>query len=590
MTDDLLTRQIQASADRLLCDQFYVSQSGIRVDNAIEQVARLRLSKTWCLRAESHREQLVGTPSGNRLSSAAACQRAARETVGRIERGELDTYVNRLEHHVMDDLKNALWSSSTSLGKYPDTWQHSYACSRCHGRGENTCGGCGGRGRVRCGACSGGKITCSSCAGSGYSGTAPSRYACGGCGGAGRVNCYQCAGQSEVRCGRCGGGGTESCTPCRSTGQFTDRYSVTVTGEGQLDVTPETELAPWQSRYLQAAVNQRVDWVPLRSSCRVDLDQATRHTPAYPIGFSAEAQLRFAEADLAQGRVRGHGFFVGEHYQGYDLAGIGDGMLGAGAEMLDKEHSVDNLAVGLTNGVAETLLAHRAEPARLGQTLLVKANLVSSEAINGFFDRYRALLERLQARRAEHSVRDWSKKAGAFTLVFLAVVAVLDALYGNQVGWEYGGLQAIAGQPLNFVISLGVYTSYIWVLGLIPTFGLPALIIIGVYLLLRRWLFPRRKRGKLRFLIGLLATTWVLITLYWLLGPLLSAIFSRAPALPGPASLVTGAVHSLLLLPEAILCGLLASALRLRANKDQAIKRYTAQIASEPLMEDLGYR
>lgn len=585
-----LAERIHASADQTLCDQFKTTRSMVRVEDEAQEVVTLDISKTWRLRAESSKERLVGGHHGNSFGSDGECSRAVRETCKRIEQGEVAVYVEKLERYVGDGLKTAIWSSSKDLGKHAKTWLHTYHCSRCNGQGKNRCSGCGGAGQCRCTACTGGKVTCGSCAGSGWSGTAPSRYACGACHGQGKLTCNQCSGSSQVRCGRCGGRGTESCDPCRATGYFTDRHSITVSGESTLDVRPESELSSWQHRYLQAGINGKVEWAPLRATCVLDESSVERANPAYPISFEVRGSETFSEANLAIESVRGRGLFVGEDCRVYQMGDVGDALLEVCTYSLFSDDDRSDLQLGLNNGVAQRLLSNRDKPGRVEQTVLRQASIVSYPAVNSFFETYQALLQRLQVRRSEHAVRAWLKNGVKFAAYFLAAVAFLDMIYGNQIVWEYAGLHAVATRPMVFLDSLWTYTSYFWFFGFFPTFGLPAIVILIVYLVIRRWLMPRRKKGKLRFLLGLLTTTLGLITAYWLLGPLVWVALSRLPALPGLAEIITGIVNSFLLLPEALLFGLLISVLRLRSSKDQALRSHVTAVGSEPLLQDLGYR
>lgn len=585
-----LNERLEGSADQTLCDQFNATRSTVRVADATQDVVTLDINKTWRLRAESSKERLVGVHRGNSFNSDGDCTRAVRETCRRIEQGNVAAYVERLEKYVGGGLKTAVWSSSTNLGKHPETWLYTYHCSRCNGQGKNWCSGCGGAGRCRCTACAGGKVRCSSCAGSGWSGTAPSRYACGACHGQGQLTCNQCRGSSQVTCGRCGGRGTESCDPCRETGHFTDRHSITVSGEGKLNLRPQSELSSWQQRYLQAGINGEVNWAPLRDTCELDEPSVVRATPAYPISFELRGSETFSEANLTIGSVMGRGLFVGDGCRAYQLGDVGDGMLEVYTMALYSEDDQSYLKRGLNNGVAERLLSKRENPNSIEHTVLRQARVVSHPAINEFLETYQALVQRLHIRRSEHSVRDWLRKGIKIAAFFLVAVALLDMIYGNQIMWEYAGLHAVATRPMVFINSLWTYTSYFWFFGFLPTLGLPAIMILAVYLVIRRWLLPRRKKGKLRFLLGLLMTTLGLITAYWLLGPLIWMVLNRLPSLPGLAEVVTGVVHSFLLLPEALFLGLLVSVLRLRATKDQALESHVTAVGSKPLLQDLGYR
>lgn len=62
------------------------------------------------------------------------------------------------------------------------------------------------------------------------------------------------------------------------------------------------------------------------------------------------------------------------------------------------------------------------------------------------------------------------------------------------------------------------------------------------------------------------------------------------PELPGLHMLAAGIAHSFILLPEAILAGMLFAMLRLRLKNDAQLKDFATEVGSQPLLQDLSYR
>lgn len=580
-----------SSVGELLLDYFGQDAGQVQVEGCESASAHLSLEKYWRLSASLHHKTLTGAHRGNNYGSHAACREAAGNTRRAIEAGEMPTYVQSLEQFVAGGIERATWESEFRIGDHSETYLYTHSCSSCGGQGQTRCSPCSGSGKTGCHYCSrSGQRHCGTCGGSGIEGHDQFRKPCFSCGGSGRQRCNHCFGSGQTSCGSCSGSGSQYCSPCDATGYFTEHYRISVGARGQLAAQYPESLDDWQRRYIEAAVNDAVRWAPLSASCRLDERSVLRSEPAYPLQYTIDGDLLFTEADLTLRQKKGHGLFVGETCRTYQLDELGDALFEPMADQLADGEDSARLGAALNNRAAQNSLACRAEPASVEQTVLRRAGIVSSAAVGNFLQKYHALAAALRKKRSQQSLKDWALKALKYTALILLSIATIDMCFGNRIGWEDSGLIMLAAEPRSFLHWLWYYSEYIWFSGLIETRGVFAGGILGCYLLARWQLLSRRRSSKFRFLAGLALTNILLVGLFMMFSPVLFHMGATGFGVPGVANAVTGLVHSLILLPEAVILGLLIAMARLRQRKDLALKKYVSAVDSSPLLADLGYR
>lgn len=584
--------QVRSSVDGVMGHYF-----NVRVANELEVggvetgIAELSFHKTWKLETRTHHETRTGQLSGQNYQTLSSCQQAVSRICEIIESGFHNGFTHALESFVASSPARATWEQACDLGYYDTVYQYIHSCSTCDGQGRNTCSGCHGRGRSRCGYCSGqGQLSCSTCGGNGQTGSGQQRTFCGGCGGTGRSNCHTCFGSGESQCGSCGGRGEHACSPCDATGYFTERYSIEVKGISALSVTTPDDLGQWQKSYMAAALNGDVEWASLSAACFLDPASVLRSADTYPIGFDIRGTLPFTEARLGLRGTTANAYFVGEKCHVFQLGNLGDAVFGPLVASLTDPQDQHGLSSVLGTPAAEQLLNVRSEPARAEAGVLRRAGVISQDVVTTLLERYQAIRAHMSVSRSSHTLKSWVRKSIKYTVLFLMLIALLDAAYGNYPEWEKTGLNMLSlwGTELPGFLLRVSYGIVLESPLAVKATWLTASIV--AYLVAWPLLLSRRKMTKKRFFLGLLVSYLVLAVLYFTFFEFVNVIKVAVPQVPELHQLAAGLIRSLLLLPEAVVVGLLLGMLRLRLRNDAQLKVFVKAVGSKPLLEDLGYR
>lgn len=584
--------QVRSGVDELMNHYFNTRiASELKVSNVETGIAEIRFHKTWKLDTRTHHETRTGQLSGQNYHSLSDCQQAVSRTCDLIESGFDTTFTSALESFVAGSPTQATWQQTCDLGRHGTVFQHVHSCNTCGGRGSNTCSSCSGQGRCQCNYCYGqGRTSCGTCGGNGQTGSGQYRTYCGSCGGSGRANCHSCFGSGQSQCGNCGGRGEHACSPCDATGYFTERYTINVHGISTLQVTLPADLGQWQRSYMAAAINGDVEWASLSAACFLDATSILRNADAYPIRFEIQGTLPFTEARLGLRGTTSEAYFVGEKCHVFQLGNLGDAVFVPLAESLTDPEDQDSLQTVLGTRAAEQILSARSEPVRAETSVLRRAGIVGQDAVTTLLKRYHAIRTHMNVSRSSHTLMSWVRKSIKYSVVFLLLIGLLDALYGNYPAWEKTGLNRlslwITDLP-GFLLSL----SYDLVLEApLAVKGTWLAACVVAYLVALPLLLSRRKMTKKRFFLGLLVSHLILAVLLFCFNDFINVVNQTAPQLPGLHQLAAGLIRSLLLLPEAIVVGLLLGMLRLRLRNDAQLKKFVTAVGSKPLLEDLGYR
>ncbi len=584
--------QVRTSVDELM-DHYFDTRVAheLEVGSVETGVADLRFHKTWKLDTRTHHETLTGQMSGRNFQTLSECQQAVSRTCEQIEGGFHSGFTRALESFVASSPTRATWEQACDLGHHDTVFQYIHSCNTCGGRGRNTCSSCSGQGRTRCTYCSGqGRTSCSSCGGSGQTGTGQHRTFCGGCGGSGRNNCHTCFGSGQSQCSGCSGRGETNCSPCDATGYFTERYGIEVKGISGLRVATPEDLEPWQQSYMNAAVSGDVSWASLSAACFLDPASILRKADSYPVEFEIQGTLPFTEARLGLRGTTTNAYFVGEKCHVFQLGNLGDAVFAPLAQSLTDPQDKDNLKSVLGTLAAEQVLNVRSEPARAEAGVLRLAGIIGQEAVTTLLQRYQAIREQMDVSRSSHTLKSWVRKSIKYTVLFLLLIALVDALYGNYPKWEQIGLGSLAlwgHQIPTFLLDM---SSRIWLHSSFMVKGVWLLASVVAYLLAWSLLLSRRKMTKKRFFLGILISYLVLLTLYFIFYGVVNMAMQVIPQVPELHQLAAGLVRSLILLPDAVVVGLLVGMLRLRLRNDAQLKAFVKAVGSKPLLEDLGYR
>lgn len=584
--------QVRASVDDLM-DHYFDT----RVANELEVgavstgTAELSFHKTWKLDTRTQHETRTGRLSGHNYQTLSECKQAVSHTCQQIESGRHSGFTSALESFVARSPTRATWEQVCNLGHHDTVFQYIHSCSTCGGRGRNTCSSCHGQGRTRCVRCSGqGRTSCSSCGGSGQTGTGQHRTFCGGCSGSGRNNCSFCFGSGQAQCNGCGGRGENACSPCDATGYFTERFSIEVKGVSGLRVATPEGLEDWHRSYLSSALNGGVSWASLSAACFLDPASILRKETAYPVEFDIQGTLPFTEARLGLRGLESNAHFVGENCHVYQLGHLGDAVFTPLAQSLTDPEDQDTLKSVLGTLASQQLLNVRNEPARAESGVLRQAGIIGQQAVTTLLQRYQSVREQMNVSRSSHTLKSWLLKSIKYTVLFLLVLGLVDALYGNFIEWEQTGLYMVVlwGQQLpRFVLHM---SSEIWLDAPLMVKGVwLALSVVG-YLAAWALLLSRRKMTKKRFFFGVVVTYLVLLVLHFIFYRFVDVAITILPGLPGLHELAAGLVRSLILLPEAVVVGMLLGMMRLRLRNDAQLKAFVTAVGSKPLLEDLGYR
>lgn len=584
--------KVRASVDGLTDHYFNTPvASELDVSSVDTSIAQLRFHKTWKLDTRTHHETRTGQLSGNNFQTLGECKQAVSQACEHIERGRHSGFTRALESFVAGSPTRATWEQSCSLGRHDSVFQHIHSCSSCGGRGRNTCSSCSGQGRTRCGRCSGqGRTSCSSCGGSGQTGVGQHRTFCGGCSGSGRNNCSFCFGSGQAQCSGCGGRGENNCSPCAATGYFTECYSIEVKGISELRVASPEGLEDWQRSYLASALNGGVSWASLSAACFLDPATVLRNESPYPVEFDVQGTLPFTQARLGLRGLESNAYFVGESCHVYQLGNLGDAVFTPLTESLADPEDLGGLKSVLGTLAVQQLLNVRDEPAAAEGGVLRRAGIVGQPAVTTLLQRYQSLREQMSLSRSSHTLTSWVRKSIKYTLLFLLMVALVDALYGNLPKWEHTGLYMLVlwGHELpRFLLEM---SSEIWLHRPLAVKGIWLACSFGGYLVAWWLLLSRRKMTKKRLFFGVVVTYFVLLLLYFVFYEFVEMASMMWPYVPPLDQLAAGLVRSLMLLPEAVVAGLLLGMLRLRLRNDAQLKAFVKEVGSGPLLEDLGYR
>lgn len=558
----------------------------LEVSSLEVELTEITLKRTWTLSATYQQKRLTGRYSGNEMGSIKACVDAAQSRCASIRDGQVSGYVASLEQHVTKDPISTLWSDSLDFGKDSLDFLHVYRCESCSGDGEHTCFSCHGRGHKTCLSCHGsGRYSCGGCGGSGRS--LDGRSSCSSCGGSGKSHCGGCSGRGDVSCAGCHGRGTVHCGPCGATGFFTEYFEIHVKPKARLAAAWPPDITSWGEEYIHRALDGEVSWAPLKAACHPKLPTVERDSKTYPIRYEIKADLPLVSSSLSlKGGETRTGWFVGRACHPYYLHGLADNLFCSSVAGLADTEETATLRNTLQTNAAHELLQFRAGE-DTNNALVCRQGLIGEELAGRFLTEYRALVANLNEGRSRHSLGQWVRKGLKYALVIMLMIASFDAVFGNSMPWENGGLFNASREPEYFLASIFVGTVYIWYSLLDGNWG-PPLALVLFYFAVYRFFLSQRRITLLRVAGGLLATTCFSLFVFQLL-PSLANHSIAAPSAPYPSVVFAALVNALILAPDALVVGFLLAALRLRNQADSKLKKNIGTIDCAPLMADLGY-
>lgn len=258
------------------------------------------------------------------------------EEVGAQARSEMTRpeTMDSLVHSVRNQAYAAI-SAKTCIRTHPRRLFHTYTCNGCNGRGKVECDNCSGSGKLRCGSCLGsGRTSCTPCSGSGqitqhvtvrdYNGHArheTQRRPCTACSG-GRVSCSSCGGSGKKRCGNCDGSGELTCTGCSGHGYLTKVTSTaTYTNPGFAGRYPEGT-----PDYVHAALC-KVGFASLASHGDIALQKVEVLREQSAAEFVYQCTMPFCELSIDVRGVTSQWVMFGADPQIFDAGGVLEALL-----------------------------------------------------------------------------------------------------------------------------------------------------------------------------------------------------------------------------------------------------------------------
>ena len=230
---------------------------------------------------------------------------------------KIDSFVKFIAADMNPDVTRALQHDVKSQPLYlyhnPKTYdsvKHSYceACNSCSGAGQNTCHSCSG-GYQTCSQCSSGYRYCFSCSGSGYRWENNRQISCGSCSG-GQIRCHSCSGTGRTTCGYCSGRGQVDCNPCAATGYFTYWMSAEARSKGQQSCRWDQTQAPqWVNDYIHQTLSNHTH-VPINRAVPWRFAEGSYQLEHTPFTVQVDGTLNAIEANVTVGNVSEKGLFL----------------------------------------------------------------------------------------------------------------------------------------------------------------------------------------------------------------------------------------------------------------------------------------
>lgn len=494
-------------------------------------------------------------------------------------RAKIQSFVRTIEAGVNTDVSQALRHDVKSRPLYLyhnprtyDSTRHTYceACGSCGGAGTTTCHRCTG-GYQSCSQCYSGYSSCNSCSGSGYRWENNRQVSCGSCSG-GQIRCYNCSGSGRTTCGYCSGRGQTDCSPCSATGYFTHWMSAEARSHTKQSCQwHESEAVGWLNDYINQtlstqthlSINRAVPWNFADGSYQLE------HMP-YTVQVTGT--LSAMDADITINDSTRKGLFL-----------VPDTV-----EVWSLDHALDDSLANINNYVINNLNADT-----LKKYLHTKLALFALESINkpsalpvpvaapqlmsdaGFSNIKATIInsaKRYDKVRGLISVERWIKESILCTGIILALVFAVNFVL-PQANSEVLGLASFFASLsttlglLHQLLMSGPSATLLLVL--------PGLIAVAVLLMTvvgsgRAW-----SRFRLSY--------WFVISTFVAFG--LSGQLSVAFASP-----VAAHWWVFNLIPDVVLCGVLAGLFRARRYVYKNIGREVIMIESDAFARMLDYK
>lgn len=494
-------------------------------------------------------------------------------------RAKIQSFVRTIEAGINIDVSRALQRDVKSRPLYlyhnPQTYdstRHNYceACGSCGGAGTTTCHRCS-NGYQSCSQCYSGYSRCNSCSGSGYRWENNRQVSCGSCSG-GQIRCYNCSGSGRTTCNYCSGRGQTDCSPCHATGYFTHWMSAEARSRAEQSCQwHEHEAAGWINDYIYQSLSAQTH-ISINRAVPWNFAEGSYQLEHLPYGVQVTGTLAAMDADITIDGSSHKGLFLTpdtvevwslNHALDDSVANINNYVINnLNAETLKKY-----LHTKLASYALESVNKPSALPAPVtAPQLLSDAGFsnIKSTIINSAkrYDKVRGLI----------SFGRWAKESIVCTGILLALLFGVNFLLpqGNNAGM---GLA-------TFFASLPAILE-VFQQGLLNGLNLESLItvpvLVGLALLLMTLLGSGRAWSRFRL------SYWFVLSAAIAVGLFIQ--FEAAFSQPLAANWWAAA-----LIPDAVLCGILAGLMRARRYVFKNIGREVHKIECDTFARMLNYK
>lgn len=514
------------------------------------------------------------TDSGSYPGQSATDSYSATECRGKIERF-ISAVNSGARAGVSLALQHDVESRPLHLYHSPRTYdsvKHSYceACNTCSGAGSTHCYSCTG-GYTSCNQCSHGYSSCNSCSGSGYRWENNRQVSCSSCSG-GQVRCYGCSGSGRITCSYCRGQGRIDCSPCAATGYFTHWMSAEARSQGRQSCQWNASEAPeWVNDYLQTALSGEAH-ISINRAVPWRFAEGDYQLQSMPFTVEVTGTLKAMEADVRVGDNSRKGlFFMPDEVEVWSLGQTLDySAHNISRYVIDNFH-VDNLKKYLHTKMAHFALESVNKPSALPVPVAAPQLMsdsgfshIKSTILNSAkkYDRVRGLI----------SPRRWVLESILCSGVFLILLFAAN-FYLPDVDSAHLGLAPFFD---SIPTSLGILHQAI----LKPIDGLYlilVLLLVGLATLLMALFGSGRAWSRLRL------AYWVMVSALIATGLLLQLVAAiDAPVAPG--------WWAIKLIPDAVLCGVLAGLFRARRHVFRNVGKEVDKLECDTFARMLNYK